>query len=148
MIDQFKFIYYYYYYYEFYYYCGCARVCAGVHGCVCVRGYARVCMGLHRGAQYGRLCIGVHWCAQVCVKVCGCLQVCAWDEFLEYLLENRVPTSADFNTYPIRIFGFKNSISATNTNKCVRCGAYFFHLKQNSFIIFLCCLHYIFFLSS
>ena len=87
----------------------CVRVCAGVHGCVCVRGYARVCMGLHRGAQYGRLCIGVHWCAQVCVKVCGCLRVCAWDEFSEYLLENRVPTSADFNTYPIRIFLTKDT---------------------------------------
>ena len=77
---------------------GCARVC------VSVRGYAKVCMGLHRGAQYGRVCIGVHWYAQVCVKVCGCLRVCAWDEFSEYLLENRVPTSADFNTFPIRIF--------------------------------------------
>ena len=30
-----------------------------------------------------------------------------WDEFSEFLLENRVPTSADFNTYPIRIFLFK-----------------------------------------
>ena len=27
-----------------------------------------------------------------------------WDEFSEFLLENRVPISADFNTYPIRIF--------------------------------------------
>ena len=27
-----------------------------------------------------------------------------WDEFSEFLPENRVPTSADFNTYPIRIF--------------------------------------------
>ena len=26
-----------------------------------------------------------------------------WDEFSEIFLENRVPTSADFNTYPIRI---------------------------------------------
>ena len=26
------------------------------------------------------------------------------DEFTEYLLETRVNTSADFNTYPIRIF--------------------------------------------
>ena len=31
---------------------------------------------------------------------------CVWDEFSEYVLENRVPTSADFNTYPIQIFGF------------------------------------------
>ena len=30
--------------------------------------------------------------------------MCVWDEFSEYLLENRVPTSADFNTYAIRIF--------------------------------------------
>ena len=61
-------------------------------------------MGMRRGAQYGRVRIGVHWCAQLCVKVCGCLRVFAWDEFTEYLLENRVPTSADFNTYSIRIF--------------------------------------------
>ena len=68
------------------------------------RGYARVCMGMRRGAQCGQVCTSVHWCAQVCVKVCGCLRVCVWDEFSEYLLENRVPTSADFNTYPIRFF--------------------------------------------
>ena len=38
----------------------------------------------------------------------GCMHmcVCVWDEFSEFLLENRVPTSADFNTYPIRIFLF------------------------------------------
>ena len=59
-----------------------------------VRGYARVCVGMR----------SVGGCAQVFVKVCGCLRVCAWDEFSEYLLENRVSTSADFNTYPIRIF--------------------------------------------
>ena len=54
----------------------------------------------------GYVCVwpGMHKCALVCVKVCGCLRVCALDEFSEYLLENRVPTSADFNTYPIRIF--------------------------------------------
>ena len=92
MIDQFKLIY--YYYYEFYYYCGCARVCAGM------------CVG-------GWVCTSVHWCVQVCVKVCGCLRVCAWDEFSEYLLENRVPTSADFNTYPIRILF---SIYCTRSN--------------------------------
>ena len=86
-----------------------------------VRGYARLCAGMHRGAECGWVCIGVHKCALVCavwvgvhrcaqvctgVKVCGCLRVCARDEFSEYLLENRVPTSADFNTYPIRIFFF------------------------------------------
>ena len=31
-----------------------------------------------------------------------------WDEFSEYLLENRFPTSADFNTYPIRIFSLRS----------------------------------------
>ena len=68
----------------------CVGVCAGVQGC------AWVCAGVR----------SVGGCAQVFVKVSGCLRVCAWDEFSEYLLENRVPTSADFNTYPIRIFNF------------------------------------------
>ena len=39
---------------------------------------------------------GVHGYALVCA--------CVLDEFSEFLPENRVPTSADFNTYPIRIF--------------------------------------------
>ena len=30
--------------------------------------------------------------------------MCVLDEFSEYLLETRFNTSADFNTYPIRIF--------------------------------------------
>ena len=79
--------------------------------CVGVRGYVGVCAGMWVCAQvckgvcgYLQGWAGVHRCALVCVKVCGCLRVCAWDEFSEYLLENRVPTSADFNTYPIRIF--------------------------------------------
>ena len=54
---------------------GCVRVYVGV------RGYAQVCMD-----TYARMCAGVR------------------DEFSEFLSENRVPTSADFNTYPIRIF--------------------------------------------
>ena len=62
----------------------CVRACADMQGC------AWVCAGVR---SVGR-----------CAQVCGCLQVCAWDEFSEHLLENRVPTSADFNTYPIRIF--------------------------------------------
>ena len=37
---------------------------------------------------------------------CAWVGACVWDEFSEFLLENRVPTSADFNTYPIRIFLF------------------------------------------
>ena len=71
-----------------------------------VRGCAQVCKGVRGYAQGCTVWAGVHWCAQVFVKVCGCLRVCALDEFSEYLLENRVPTSADFNTYPIRIFAY------------------------------------------
>ena len=56
---------------------GCAWVCAGMCGCVWVR---------------------------MCMVVRGDVHGYVWDEFSEYLLENRVPTSADFNTYPIRIF--------------------------------------------
>ena len=62
-----------------------------------------------------RVCISVRGCALVCGVVCRCvgafrcMQVCkgvqvVCDEFSEYLLEIRVQTSADFNTYPIRIF--------------------------------------------
>ena len=67
--------------------CGCAWVCASVRDCA-------------------RVCAVVGGCAQVCVDMHGCVHVCVcvWDEFSEFLPENRVPTSADFNTYPIRIF--------------------------------------------
>ena len=34
------------------------------------------------------------------IRMCACV----WNEFLEFLPENRIPTSADFNTYPIQIF--------------------------------------------
>ena len=69
-------------------------MCAGMREC------ARVCMGV-RG--YARVCTGVCGCAQMCASVCVDMHA-LWDEFSEFLLENRVPTSADFNTYPIRIF--------------------------------------------
>ena len=76
-----------------------------------VRGYARVCAGIRRSAQCGRMCTGVRKCAMVFTGVCRSAwvsaSVCVWDDFSEYLLENRVPTSADFNTYPIRIFNTK-----------------------------------------
>ena len=39
--------------------------------------------------------------------MCGCAWV--WDEFSEYLLETRVLTSQDFNTYPIQIFDILSS---------------------------------------
>ena len=86
--------------------CGCARVYLGVRGCaqVCagVLGCVRVCMGVRW------VCAGVHGCAgcaQLCAGVCRFAQeyACMCGEFLP---ENRVPTSADFNTYPIRIFYF------------------------------------------
>ena len=57
-----------------------------------------------QGCAVGQVYVSVHWCAQVCVEVRGCLRVCVLDEFSEYLLETRVNTSVDFNTYPIRIF--------------------------------------------
>ena len=66
-------------------------MCGDVHGCV-------------------RVCAGVRWCAQAfmgvyrCVKVCTSVHGYVWDEFSEYLLETRVLTSADCNTYPIQIF--------------------------------------------
>ena len=47
------------------------------------------------------ICEGVPGCTQKYMEL-SC--VCVWDESLEYLLETRVLTSADFNTYPIRIF--------------------------------------------
>ena len=89
---------------------GCARVCGGVRECV--HGCARVCVGVGGSAW---VCGCVRGCARVCAGVCGCAQVCTgvrgyvwvWDVFSEFLLENRVPTSADFNTFPIRIFSSK-----------------------------------------
>ena len=50
--------------------------------------------------------VGLGMCGsvQVCAYTHGCAQVWVWDEFSEYLLETRVLTSADFNTYPIQIF--------------------------------------------
>ena len=73
----------------------CAQVCASVREC------ARVCAGVHRCAQ---VCMDMYGCAQVCTGVRGYVWV--WDVFSEFLLENRVPTSADFNTFPLRIFLF------------------------------------------
>ena len=66
-----------------------------------------VCMDVCR-------CVGVCGLAWVCADMCGSARVytevhgtkcvCVLDESLEYLLETRVLTSADFNTYPIQIF--------------------------------------------
>ena len=88
---------------------GMCGVCTRVHRC------AWVCRGLHRFAQVysgvhgfvcgggGGLCGGMFrciWYAWVCMGMCGSV----WDEFSEYILETWVITSADFNTYLIRIF--------------------------------------------
>ena len=77
--------------------CGYVQLCVGMHGC------AWVSVSVHGCA---RVFAGVDGYSRVYAGVCGCAQVCAgvWDEFSEFFLENRVPTSADFNTYPIRIF--------------------------------------------
>ena len=77
---------------------GWVRVCVGMQGC------AQVYAGVRSVGGCAQVCASVQWCSLVCAEVRGCLRVCVWDEFSEYLLENRVPTSADFNTYPIRIF--------------------------------------------
>ena len=84
----------------------CVRVCTGVSMCVQVyihvRGWVRV--GGCLCARVCAVCAGVHGCVWKSAEVCECLRVCVLDEFSEYLLETRVNTSADFNTYPIRIF--------------------------------------------
>ena len=69
---------------------GGMRVCGGVRECV--HGCVQVWEGVH---GYARVCTGVRGYAWV------------WDVFSEFLLENRVPTSADFNTFPIRIFFYR-----------------------------------------
>ena len=52
-----------------------------------VGGYVWVCVGVRR-----------------CVRGYAWVYACVWDEFSKFLLENRVPTSADFNTHPRRFF--------------------------------------------
>ena len=52
--------------------------------------------------EFALVCAGMHGCARGCVGVR--VYTCVWDELSEFLPENRVPTSANFNTYPIRIF--------------------------------------------
>ena len=71
--------------------CGCVQVCMGMPGCVGVG------LGMCGSVQ---VCAYTHGCAQV--------WVCGWvlDEFSEYLLEAKVLTLADFNTYPIRFFSY------------------------------------------
>ena len=63
------------------------------------------------------VCAGMHGCVWKSAEVHECLRVCVLDEFSEYLLETRVNASADFNTYPIRIFIFQISISYLRFHK-------------------------------
>ena len=50
--------------------------------------------------------------AYVCMGVRGCVHVCTGvRKFSEFLLENRVLISVDFNTYPIRIFSIISSMT-------------------------------------
>ena len=83
-------------------------VCAGVHRCEHVCASVHTCTwegaGLCLCARVCAVCAGVHGCLWKSAEVCECLRVCVLNEFSEYLLETRVNTSADFNTYPIRIF--------------------------------------------
>ena len=58
------------------------------------------------------ICAGVYAGEYECACICM-VYACVWFEFSEFLPENRVLTSADFNTYPIRIF----SISLTHRNQ-------------------------------
>ena len=67
-------------------------VCAGVCG------YAQVCAGKRKCTYMYKGVRG--WVRYARVSA----SVCVLDEFSEYLLETRVNTSADFNTYPIWIF--------------------------------------------
>ena len=70
-------------------------------------------VGCARASASGRVHwgVGVFRCMQVCIGMHGCV----WDESSEFLLETRVLTSADFNTYPIRIF-FHTNVSCGNNN--------------------------------
>ena len=65
--------------------------------CVSVNGYALVCVGV---LGWAWVCVKVFRCVHIHMGVhrYGCGGGC------EYLLETRVLTSADFNTYPIQIF--------------------------------------------
>ena len=83
--------------------CRCWWVCVGISECV------RVCPRIPGSVQVCAIVCGYTLVfVLVCIGVCGYARVCAcvWDEFSEFLLENRVLTSADFNTYPIRIFSY------------------------------------------
>ena len=80
----------------------CAHVCTGVHRC------AQVCTGVCKyiytyvggcGCGYAYMYMGVCRCEWVGACARGCVRNAQVS-----LLESSVNTSADFNTYPIRIF--------------------------------------------
>ena len=74
-----------------------------------------------------RVCAGVRGCARVIAGLCGSLQVYVCDEFSEYLLETRVLTSADFNTYPIRILSIFQKQSVGQIDMTCACFRIHFH---------------------
>ena len=76
---------------------GISRYVWGMRGCLWVCAGVRKCTYMYMG---GCGCAGVCGSVRNCSGVCKCVL----DEFSEYLLETRVNTSADFNTYPIQIF--------------------------------------------
>ena len=63
--------------------------------------------------------------------------MCVSDEFSEYLLENRVPTSADFNTYPIRFFCFGFDFRIIDQSKSINSKMFLEMLHFASFIYIL-----------
>ena len=65
------------------------------------------------------MCMGVLRSVWVCAGLprYAWMRVRVWDEFSEFLLENRVLTSADFNTYPIRIFNLPMCFIGWKLNK-------------------------------
>ena len=80
----------------------CAWVCFGMCRCTGVG------LGVCGSVQVYGLCTGMGGCGRKCGGVCRYALICmcahVWDEFSEFLPENRVPTSVDFNMYTIRIF--------------------------------------------
>ena len=88
--------------------------------------------------------MGVGGCERVRACVGGCDRVqagvhgyaCVWDEFSEFLPKNRVPTSAEFNTYPIRIFFYSwLEIEWKNGKKKNNIGRFYYRIVQHLYAL-------------